>query len=184
MNFYHKNLKGPNSNALKRSITKYRNVGFTIHTTGESYQRYIDRNIKRLAKFQQSWRSQLAKASTETLFDLLYRSKSILTNPQQMTRATYRIKSEIKRKCGLRKLPAFTISFPYDHRVNTQTLKSVTHQIIDHLPVTKTIREHTKLQVRTISTRRQTIADILTNAKRACTTFDPNNPPECIKHAE
>lgn len=182
MQFYHKNLQAPNIDILKKSLLKYSVFGFTIHSTGISYQHYIDNGIRRLATFQSAWKSQLNKANVETLFDLLYRCPAILTNPQQASRAAYRIRSMIQRRTNMTTMPNFTLSFPYDHRVDAIQLKRIVSKLLDNTRVTNTIRQHISLQLRIVNTRRKTISDILTNAKHACSKFDPNKPPKCIKH--
>lgn len=187
MKFYHKNLQGPHAfdiNALRRAIRRHHKVGFTLYTTGEDYQRFIDRGIHKLAKFQHAWRAQLAKASTETLFDLLYRCSTVLTEPKQASRATYRIWSEIRRKSGMRVMPKFVISFPYDHRVDKNALKQSIYTLIDNSPITATLRHHIKLQLRIVNTKRKTIADIMTNTKLACKSFNPKRVPTCIQHPQ
>jgi hypothetical protein len=101
--FYHQNLKAPNGESLKQTLHK-RKRSVTIYTTGMEYVKYIEKNIRNLAKYQTSWRKPLNRANIETLLDLLYKSTEIITDPQQLTRVQYRIRSEIKRKSGMNQM--------------------------------------------------------------------------------
>lgn len=182
VHFYHKNLGAPNITILRKSLSKYRHSGFKIQTTGLNYHDYIIKNLKKMAQHQHSWKSQLNKASSETLFDLLYRCPSIITDPTARARTTYRIKSVMKRRFGLAIIPSFTVSYPYDHKVNTADLKGTISQIIDASRLTQTIKDHIKLQLRIVNTARKNIARMLVNANQHCTSFDPDKEPECIQH--
>lgn len=182
IDFYHKNLAAPDAKILQKSINKYHKEGFTIKTTGSDYQSFIDNNLKKLTQHQHAWRACLRKAKIPTLFDLLYRCNTIITDPKTLSRTTYRIKSFIKKKCGLQAIPNFTISYPYDHNVNTSALKQTIYTMIDQTDLTDNIKKHIKLQLRIVQTSRDTIARIITNTKKACKSFDPHNPPKCIAH--
>ena len=126
----------------------------------------------------------LSKAKVHTLFDLLYRCTEVIHEPTTLTRTLYRIKSAIKRKCGLNTLPHFTISYPYDHRVDTIKLKKIVNHVIRATNLTPTIKKHIQLQLRFVSTKRRSIADMLVNAKQSCRTFNPLNPPKCINREQ
>lgn len=182
INFFHKNLAGPDSKILLKSINKYHKTGFKIHTTGTDYQTYIDKSLKRLSKHQYSWRPLLRKAKIHTLFDLLYRCSTVITDPAALGRTTYRIQSFIKKKCGLNRIPTFTISYPYDHRVNKAELTATLHKIIDSTKLTDNIKTHIKLQLRLVNTSRKSIARMLANTNRACERFNPEIEPDCIHH--
>ena len=81
----------------------------------------------------------------------------------------------------LRRLPTFTISFPYNHMVQTQNLKNAVFKIIKKSKLSENIKEHIKLQLRIVNTRHRNIAETLSNTTRACEQYDPNNEPKCIK---
>lgn len=180
--FYHKNLAGPDAKILLKSTQKYRQSGFKIHTTGSNYQDFIDKHLKKLSNHQCSWKSLLRKATIHTLFDLLYRCTTIITDPTTLARTTYRIKSIIKRKCGLQKPPTFTVSYPYDHRVNQTELKNIINKIISATTLTTNIKTQIKSQLRIVNTNRNNISEMLTTTKKACNNFDPDTGPECIHH--
>lgn len=180
--FYHKNLAGPDAKILLKSTQKYRKTGFKIHTTGMNYQEFIDKHLKKLSNHQCSWKSLLRKATIHTLFDLLYRCTTIITNPTTLARTTYRIKSVIKQKCGLQNPPTFTVSYPYDHRVDQTELKHIMHKIIESTSLTENIKDQIKSQFRIVNTNRKNIAEMLTNTKQACNNFNPEIEPECIHH--
>ena len=103
----------------------------------------------------------------------MYKARTTVTNPTEMSRLKYRIESFIKKKCGLRTLPRFTITYPYDHHVDTKQIQAILKDIINQTDLTANTKNHINLRTSIVNKRHKNIAEILTNSKKACEKYNP-----------